>query len=118
MLTPLLMLLAGLALAAWNLWQRRGRTPAARAWARGVQGDWTRRSVLVVRPLIALVLVLGAVVAWRDDGPLVVGLGAAIGGCLLLLGAFLVLPIPVPTFLQPGWYRDPSRGRRGPARAR
>lgn len=112
MVTPVLMLLAGVGLAAWNLWQRRGRTPAARAWARGLQGDWTRRSVLVVRPLIALVLVLGAVVAWREDGALVMAVGAAIGVCLLLLGAFLVLPIPVPGFLEPGWCRaSRARGR-------
>lgn len=112
MVTPVLMLLAGVGLAAWNLWQRRGRTPAARAWARGLQGDWTRRSVLVVRPLIALVLVLGAVVAWREDGVLVVAVGAAIGVCLLLLGAFLVLPIPVPGFLEPRWCRESrARGR-------
>ncbi len=122
---PVLMLLAGLGLAGWNAWQRLGRTPAARAWAGSLQGDWKRRSVLVVRPLLAVVLVLGAVVAWHDDpggsggGGLAVALGLAIGLCLALLAAYLVLPIPVPGFVQPRWFREQSRRgpRRGPARA-
>ncbi|MEP9363998.1 hypothetical protein ABLE68_13600 [Nocardioides sp. CN2-186] len=107
-----LMLVGGLALAAWNTWQHLGRSPAARSWARSVKGSWGVRSVLVVRPLIAVVLVLGAVTGWMsaDSGAYVV-LGLAIGVSLVALLAFLVLPLPVPRFAQPSWFQRTTGAR-------
>ena len=102
----LLMLIAGLGLAAWNTWQHLGRSPAARSWSRSIKGSWGVRSVLVVRPLIAVVLVLGALAGWvSTDSAVYVVLGLGIGVALILLLAYLVLPIPVPRAAQPAWFR-------------
>jgi hypothetical protein len=103
----------GLALAGWSTWQHLGRTSAARAWADGNQPWFRSRSVLVVRPLVAVVLLVGAATgpaAGSDAATVALGLLALT--CLLVLLAFLVFPIPVPTFAQPGWYQR-SRGRHG-----
>ncbi len=108
LLVPLLL---GLALAGWNTWQHLGRTSAARAWAHGNQPWFKPRSVLVVRPLIAVVLLVGAATgpaASSDAATVALGLLAL--ACLLVLLAYLVLPIPIPTFAQPRWYQR-SRGR-------
>ena len=108
-----LMLVGGLALAAWNLRQRLGRTPSARAWSRSAQGGMHERAVLVVHPLLAVVLVLGALSPLVEDstaGTVIVAVPVAIA--LLLLLAYLVLPLPVPRFAQPTWYR--RGGRRSP----
>lgn len=105
-----LMLVGGLALAAWNIWQHLGRTPAARRWTSTVQGDLTRRSVLVVRPLVALVLVLGSLTAFTTESTGAnVAVAAPIALALVVLLAYLVLPLPIPRFVQPRWYRDGGR---------
>ncbi len=107
-----LMLVAGLALAAWNVWQHLGRSPAARRWARSVGRSLTVRSVLVVRPLIAVVLVLGAATGvTSDDSGATVVLGLGLAVALVLLLAYLVLPLPVPGFAQPSWFRRTSDAR-------
>ncbi|GAB2453120.1 hypothetical protein GCM10027062_37270 [Nocardioides hungaricus] len=111
-MAPLVMILGGLALAAHNVWQRRGRSSAARAWADPGAGALTRRAVLVVRPLIAVVLVLGALLLLLDKvAAATVVLGLAILAGLLLIGAWTILPLPVPAVLQPGWYRRRSDAR-------
>lgn len=106
MITPILMVAGGVVLVAWNAWQRAGRTPAARAWTRSMQGTWKRRSVLVVRPLIAAVLILGGLAVLLADTPAAVPLGLATGSCLLVLAGYLLLPLPVPRAIQPHWSRD------------
>lgn len=111
-----LMLLAGLALAAVNAWQRLGRSPQARRWARGTHRDFAQRSVLVLWPLLAAALLLGAAL-----GAIRGGAGPAVPVALLLVltlatwFAFAALPLPVPAFVQPRWYREQS-GRRGDSR--
>ena len=108
----LLMLVGGLALAAWNTWQHLGRSPAARAWARSTKGSWAVRSVLVVRPLIAVVLVFGALTGWVSaDSGLYIVLGLGMGVALIALLAFLVLPLPVPRFAQPSWFQQTAGAR-------
>ena len=106
-----LMLLAGVALAAFNTWQRLGRSPAARRWARGTHRDFAQRNVLVLWPALALALLGGAGLgaATRLEAPtwpfvllLVVG--------LLAWFAFAALPLPGPRVVQPRWYREGSRG--------
>lgn len=120
--SAVVMLSAGLALGGLNLWLRWGRTPGARAWAGSVQGELMERAVLVVHPLLATVLLLGAVTV-SAQGSTPVGGAAAL---LLLLAlitllAFLVLPLPVPRAVQPAWYRDRRavrpRTRKGRSRA-
>jgi len=113
-----LMLLGALALTAVNVWQRRGRTPRARQWARGPYRDFAQRNVLVLWPALGVALVGGALLGpaeWLElpTWPGVVLL--AVG--LLTWIAFAVLPLPVPTAVQPGWYREQvaprGRGDRG-----
>lgn len=102
----LLMLLGSLALAAFNTWQRLGRTPAARRWARGTHRDFAQRNVLVLWPSLALALLGGAVVGAADaaDLPTWPGVVLLAAGLLTWL-AYAVLPLPVPTTVQPRWYR-------------
>lgn len=102
-----LMLLAGAALAAVNAWQRLGRSSAARRWARNTHRDFAQRNVLVLWPLISAALVVGAAIGLADRVA-----GAAVPLSLLLmllLGtwlAFAALPLPVPRFVMPRWYRE------------
>jgi antibiotic biosynthesis monooxygenase (ABM) superfamily enzyme len=100
------LLLAGVTLAGWNSWQHLGRTSAARAWAHGNQPRFKTRSVLILRPLIAAVLILGAATgpaAASDAATVTVGLLVLV--CLLLLLGYLALPLPIPAWTQPRWYR-------------
>lgn len=107
-MAPVVMLVGGLVLAGHNAWQRRGASPAARRWAAPGAGLLTRRAVLVVRPLIAVVLVLGALLLWLEGSAASTVLGVAVLAGLLMIGAWTVLPLPVPAALQPGWYRRRS----------
>ena len=76
------------------------------------QPAWFKaRSVLVIRPLLALVLLIGAATgpAAGSDGA-TVALGLLALACLVVLLVFAVFPIPIPAFAQPRWYRR-SHGR-------
>ena len=103
----LLMLLGSLALAAFNTWQRLGRTPAARRWARGTHRDFAQRNVLVLWPSLAVALLGGALLGAADaaDLPTWPGVVLLAAGLLTWL-AYAVLPLPVPTAVQPRWYRE------------
>ncbi len=103
----LLMLLGGLALAGFNTWQRLGRTPAARRWARGTHRDFAQRNVLVLWPALAVALVGGALLgaAERLDAPAWPGVVLVVAGLLTWL-AYAALPLPVPSLVQPRWYRE------------
>ena len=105
-MAALVMILGGLVLAGHNVWQRLGRTSLARSWADPGAGALTRRAVLVVRPLIAVVLVLGGLLVLLEGAAaatVVLGLAGLVG--LLLIAAWTMLPLPVPAALQPQWYR-------------
>ena len=113
-ITHLLVLLAGVALAAWNTWQHLGRSEAARSWADSVQGGLKVRSVLVIRPMLVIVLVAAALVGPTSDadgtrlwvsGPMVLALLVAVG--------YMVLPLPVPAWAQPRWFRERRSRRSG-----
>jgi hypothetical protein len=105
------LLVLGLALAGWTTWQHLGRTAAARAWAVGNQPWFKARSVLVIRPLLALVLLIGAATGpAAGSGTATIVLGLLALACLVVLLVFAVFPIPIPTFAQPRWYRR-SHGR-------
>lgn len=109
-----LMLLGGLALATVNAWQRRGRTPRARQWARGPYRDFAQRNVLVLWPALAVALVGGALLGATErlDLPAWPGVVLVVAGLLTWL-AYAALPLPVPTAVQPRWYREQvaPRGR-------
>jgi hypothetical protein len=100
------MLAGGLVLAVWNAWQRRGRSAAARAWTHDWMGSFKVKSVLVLRPLLVIVLVLGGLL------PLASHSTVALAICSVLILASLLgivayfLPLPIPQFVIPRWYRD------------
>jgi len=103
----LLMLVSGLALAAWNTWQHLGRSRSARSWADDRRRDVTERNVLVLWPLIALALLLGAALGLTEDSTAAtVAVGLPFAAALLLWLAYAVAPLPVPRAVQPRWYRD------------
>jgi hypothetical protein len=109
------MLLAGLVLAAWNTWQRLGRSSAARGWARGMRRQFVERNVLVLYPLLACALLLGAALGVAEGSTgATVAVGLPLAATLLLWLAYAVLPLPVPGFVKPRWYRElavPGRGQ-------
>ena len=100
----LVSLLVGLAVGAWNTWQRLGRSPRARAWSRGMRAD-VPRNVLVLWPLFAIACVLGAVVGLAPDDPTVYLSVLLLAVSLLALVAYFLLPLPIPGFVKPSWYR-------------
>jgi hypothetical protein len=103
------MLVAGLALAAWNTWQRLGRTSASRRWSRGLRSRFVERNVLVLWPLIALALLLGAALGPAEGSTgATVAVGLPLVVTLLLWLAYAVLPLPVPGFVKPRWFRRPE----------
>lgn len=114
----LFMLLGALGLAAANVWQRRGRTSRARQWARGPYRDFAQRNVLVLWPALVVALLGGALLgaAERLDLPTWPGVVLVAVGLVTWL-AYAVLPLPVPSFVQPQWYREQlgtsRRGARG-----
>ncbi|MBL0749816.1 hypothetical protein [Nocardioides baculatus] len=104
-----LMLLGGLALAGFNAWQRLGRTPDARRWARGTHRDFAQRNVLILWPALAVALVGGSLVGGAEAADLPAWPGVvllAVG--LLTWLAWAALPLPVPAAFQPRWYRERS----------
>lgn len=105
-----LMLALGLAMAAWNAWQRLGRTPDARAWAFSMEGKWSHRRVLVLWPALASALVCGSGFGVAERGSVLSGiLAAGLALAMLVFFAYLFLPLPVPRFVQPTWYRRRSK---------
>lgn len=103
----LLMLLGALALTAVNVWQRRGHTSRARQWARGPYRDFAQRNVLVLWPALAVALVGGALLGATErlDLPSWPGVVLLAVGLLTWL-AYAALPLPVPSLVQPRWYRE------------
>lgn len=117
MTVAVVFVLGGILVLAWNVWQRRGASRAARDWASdGDLRGFTARSVLLVRPAAAVAAIAGGVALlgqelWPMQSGLVVVPGLLMLACLLLLLAYLILPLPVPRLLVPGWYRRrPGRG--------
>lgn len=95
----------GVALGAWNTWQRLGRSSRARAWSRD-PSPGTARNVLVRWPLLALACVASALVG-LDAGSAATGAGVVVMlGALLVALAYVLLPLPVPEAVKPRWYRD------------
>lgn len=108
-----LMVTAGLALGVWNTWHRLGRTRRARAWSHSLDPD-ARRHVLAVWPLLATACLLGGVVGLAPDGPVVRTAAGLLLLTLITFMAYLLLPLPVPRFLQPRWYRNQAAARDRP----
>lgn len=114
-LTHVLVLLAGVVLAVWNTWERLGRSPAARRWGRSMQGELKVRSVLVIRPLLAVVLICAGLLEVTAPGPGDTALWVTVPMAISLLVAFayMVAPLPIPGWVKPRWYREQSAKRSG-----
>jgi hypothetical protein len=108
------MLGAGFALALWTTRQHLGRSRGAREWSRAGPGSMAERTTLVVHPLLTAILLLAGI---GNDTVEPAGAGAvlwlAVVGCLVVLGAYLVLPLPIPDLLKPRWYREGRTSRAG-----
>lgn len=99
-------LVGGVVLAVWSIWQHRGRSAAARAWTHDWMGSFKVKSVLVLRPLLVVVLILGGLMPLASHWMPV----QAVFSLLILVSlAGIVayfLPLPVPSFAMPKWYRE------------
>ncbi|MBD8869723.1 hypothetical protein [Nocardioides donggukensis] len=113
-MTATLMIVGGLVLLAHNLWQRRGASASARRWTSSYQGHLKHRSVLLVRPLVAVVVLAAGVVAAGVPSYVAQVLAVLVVLSLILLVACLILPAPIPRWVQPAWYRELGRGEPSP----
>lgn len=104
------MLVAGLGLLAWNAWQRRGGSPAAREWASPRSTAFSRRNVLVLWPLLGVALLLGAALGVAEGGASTV-VGLLLLAVLALWLAYAVFPLPAPGWTRPRWYPHDDRRR-------
>ena len=108
----LLMVAAGVALAAWNTWQRLGRSNAARIWAKSEPPARAERKVLVVWPLLALVLLGAGLTGLLPTGSaLSAVLFVVLAVALLVALAYILAPLPVPDALRPAWVAGFRRRR-------
>ena len=109
----LLALLVALVLVVWNTWQHLGRSPAARAWGDAVQGELKVRSVLVIRPMLAVVLVGVALLGPTSDTGAGRWIALPVTVALVVALAYMVLPAPIPRWAQPSWFRYQRQRRSG-----
>lgn len=100
----LLMLFGAGALGTWSLWHYRGQTSRARDWARSPR-EAMPREILVVWPLLALSLLLGALIGLPFGA---VRMVASLGFLCSIFAAlaYMLFPLPVPRWLIPGWYTE------------
>lgn len=108
----ILTLLVGLGMAGWNAWHRLGRSRRARAWSHSMSPE-AARHVLVVYPLFAAAAVFGSLVGLAPDGPLVMVAAPLFLAAGLTGLAYVILPLPVPSFVKPQWYAEQERGKGG-----
>ena len=101
-------LVVGSAIGAWNTWQRFGRSSRARTWSRNSTPN-SSRYVLVLWPLFAIACVLGGIVGLIPASLVRTASGLSLMIVLLGFLAYFLLPLPVPRFVQPKWYRQQQR---------
>lgn len=112
----ILCLVGAVALGAWTVRLRRGQSAAARAWAREPRGSMDQLAPLVVLPMVTVALLAAAASGLTPDGSTAERLVMLLLLAALVVGiAYAMLPIPVPRFTTPRWYRDqrPPRARQG-----
>ncbi len=106
-----LMLLIGIALAAWSAWHLLGRSPRARARARSPR-DERPRQILVAWPMLSLALLCGALLGTVDEtSPVTTPASLVLLASAVLAFVFFLFPVPVPGWLRPRWYVDLSTQR-------
>jgi hypothetical protein len=97
-------LVLGVVLAGVNIWQRLGRSPRARAWARGRTPTQRDRKVLVLWPTFAVLAICAGALGLSAGTALVVPFGICFLAAAVTFLLFAVLPVPVPRFVMPRWY--------------
>lgn len=110
-----LLLLGGLAVLAFSLWCRAGRSRVARWW-RG--SETSERAVLLVFPGLSVVLLAAGLLPLTDDGSevrVLLGLAVLAGLAVATWGG---LALPVPRWYVPGWVRPEHDRRRQEQRSR
>lgn len=101
-----LMLAGGVVLGVWNGWQHRGRSRSARAWTHDWMGSFKVRSVLVLRPLAVLALLSGGLLPASTVSPVAQAICSMLFLLSLLGIVVYLLPLPIPRFAIPGWFRE------------
>lgn len=104
---------AGLVGVARNVYQRLGRTEASRAWARdrstvntgGFFVGTGAERVLVILPSFSLAFALTGFFLIPSAG-IQTGAGLVLFVSLVTALAYLLLPLPIPRWTMPRWYRD------------
>lgn len=113
----LVALVVGLLAAGVNVWQRLGRSNAARGWARGMTRSLAERRVLVLWPTFAIAMLAAGGLGLADGSAFATLCGLVMIVALLVFIAYAVLPLPVPRFAMPRWYAAERANRARSARA-
>ncbi|MBW8751649.1 MAG: hypothetical protein JF565_09530 [Propionibacteriales bacterium] len=105
-------LVPGVLLGAWGLWQRLGRTSTARRWATG--HEKARRDAMFSRPFGGLALVMTGLIETLFRWPVTAVLGSVVWVASVVVAFAFggLLQLPYPRWLEPRWLRQPrSRTR-------
>lgn len=111
--------LVGLLMIGLGLWLRAGRPAAMDRWMDPLSENWmAERVVLLGMPTVGALLVCLAAVAAPHQWTMLRLLAIA-GMVVLAVPAlyFLIVPLPLPGFLYPGWARRLRDGRGAQRRA-
>jgi hypothetical protein len=96
-------LVLGLVLAGVNTWQRLGRTPNARSWARGMTPELSDRKVLVLWPAFAAMAVCGGALGLAAGSGLAVPFALGFVAAALVFLVYAELAVPIPRVVLPRW---------------
>ena len=113
----LVVIVPGALLCAGGVWQRLGRSPAARRWASGPEK--ARRDAMFSRPFGGCALVMTGLVEplFRSPVTAVVAALLWIGSALVAFAFGGLLQLPYPRRLEPRWFRGQRSARRAPERS-
>lgn len=107
----------GVPLCAWGVWQRLGRSPAARRWSHAPEKG--RRDAMFSRPFGGFALVMTGLVETLFRWPVT----AVVGSVLWIASAVVafafggLLQLPYPRRLEPRWFRESGSGVRAGERS-
>ena len=110
-------LVPGVLLFGWGLWQRLGRSPAARRWATG--REKARRDAMFSRPFGGFALVLTGLIETLFQWPVTAVIGSVlwIGSAVVALAFGGLMQLPYPRWLEPRWFRESAVEGRAPEKS-
>ena len=105
-------LVPGLLLCAWGVWQRLGRSAPARRWSTG--HEKARRDAMFSRPFGGFALVMTGLIETLFQWPVTAVVGSVlwIGSAVVALAFGGLLQLPYPRRLEPRWFRERTTLRR------